>query len=44
MTSHRMIREFVELTGISSPSRDERRMADRLKEKLLELGCEVYEM
>jgi len=43
MTSHRMIHEFVELAGISSPSRDERRMADRLKEKLRDLGCEVYE-
>lgn len=43
MTNHRMIREFIELTGISSPSKDERRMADVLKEKLTEIGCEVYE-
>ena len=43
MFIQRMIDEFVELTSISSPSRDERRMADALKKKLLALGCEVRE-
>ena len=37
MFIQRMIDEFVELTSISSPSRDERRMADALKKKLLAL-------
>ena len=35
--------EFTELVGISSPTGDERRMADTLKQKLFEIGCEVYE-
>lgn len=43
MISHRMIDEFIELTSISSPSKDERKMADVLKEKLLALGLEVHE-
>lgn len=43
MYLQRMIDEFVELISISSPSRDERRMADALKKKLLNLGCEVRE-
>jgi len=43
MAMHRMIEEFLELTAIPSPSRDERRMADVLKKKLKDLGCEVYE-
>jgi len=43
MAFHRMVEEFIELTGISSPTRDERRMADALKKKLLDIGCEVCE-
>ena len=39
----RIIEEFIELTGISSPSKNERAMADALKRKLAELGCEVRE-
>lgn len=35
--------EFIELTGISSPSLGERQMADALKSKLTALGMEVYE-
>ena len=43
MQDNRMVNEFLELTTISAPSRDERRMADVLKQKLAELGCEVTE-
>ena len=39
----RIIEEFIELTGISAPSKNERSMADALKRKLTELGCEVRE-
>lgn len=39
----RMVREFVELTGIDSVSFREREMADRLKGKLAELGVAVTE-
>lgn len=39
----RMIREFSELVEIDSVSFKEREMADRIKEKLEELGFEVYE-
>ncbi len=39
----RIIEEFIELTGISSPSKGERAMADALKQKLTQLGCEVRE-
>lgn len=38
-----MIKEFTELTQIPSPSLGERQMADRLIEKLEELGLSVYE-
>jgi len=38
-----MVNEFIELTSISSPTRDERLMAEALKKKLLEIGCEVCE-
>ena len=43
MYLNRMIEEFVELTRISSPSQNERLMADILKEKLRALGCQVQE-
>lgn len=43
MHPDRMIQEFIELTAISAPSRNERQMADALKQKLLALGCEVRE-
>ena len=37
----KILDEFMELVGISSPTGDERRMADTLKQKLFEIGCEV---
>ena len=43
MAIDRIIEEFLQLTAISSPSRGERQMADILKEKLAQLGCEVRE-
>lgn len=39
----RICRAFAELVSIDSPSFGERRMADRIKELLSELGFEVYE-
>ena len=39
----KILDEFMELVSISSPTGDERRMADALKKKLLEIGCEVFE-
>lgn len=39
----RMLQELLELMAISSPSLGERQMADAVKQKLLELGCEVEE-
>ena len=39
----RIVEEFIELTAIPSPSKGERAMADALKRKLEELGCEVRE-
>ena len=39
----KILDEFMELVGISSPTGDERRMADTLKQKLFEIGCEVQE-
>lgn len=38
-----LMQEFLSLLAISSPSHGERAMADCLKEKLLALGCRVYE-
>lgn len=35
--------EFIELVGISSPTGDERQMADALKRKLTDIGCQVHE-
>lgn len=43
MTKDRIVNEFIELTSISSPSGGERQIADLLKKKLTEIGCEVYE-
>ena len=43
MAIDRIVAEFLELTAISAPSRKERQMADILKEKLTQLGCEVRE-
>lgn len=43
MYHKRITEEFVELAMIDSPSRGERQMADVLKQKLLELGCQVRE-
>ena len=39
----RLLEEFQELTALDSVSFHERRMADRLKEKLRDLGFAVYE-
>lgn len=39
----RMLQELLELMAISSPSFGERQMADTVKQKLVELGCEVEE-
>jgi tripeptide aminopeptidase len=39
----RLIQEFVELVQIDSHSREERQMADALKEKLQPYGVEIYE-
>jgi len=39
----RMVEEFVELVQIDSLSRKERQMADRLKQKLEEMGLTVFE-
>lgn len=39
----RMVKEILELMAISSPSYGERNMADILKKRLTELGCEVEE-
>lgn len=39
----RLCREFAELTSIDAPSFGERKMADRVKEKLSLLGFQVYE-
>ena len=38
-----ILEEFKELVEISSPTGGERKMADALKEKLLAIGCEVWE-
>ncbi|MBP5294638.1 MAG: peptidase M20, partial [Lachnospiraceae bacterium] len=38
-----ILEEFKELVEIPSPTGDERKMADRLKQKLREIGCEVLE-
>ncbi len=39
----RLVNEFLELVSIDSITKKERRMADRLKEKLGAMGFEVYE-
>jgi tripeptide aminopeptidase len=39
----RLVEKFIQLVEIDSVSRQEREMADRLKEELENLGCEVYE-
>jgi len=38
-----MIKEFCELVSIDTTSFHERKMADKLKEKMIELGIEVFE-
>lgn len=43
MNQDRMVQEFLELIAISSPSLGERQIADVVKAKLQELGCEVEE-
>lgn len=43
MISQNIVKEFMELVRIPSPTRGERQMADTLKKKLEEIGCEVYE-
>ncbi len=39
----KILDEFMELVGISSPTGNERKMADTLKQKLRGIGCEVHE-
>jgi tripeptide aminopeptidase len=39
----RMVKEFLELASIDSISREEREMADALKQKLLQMGLKPYE-
>ncbi|AFM41346.1 peptidase T-like protein [Desulfosporosinus acidiphilus SJ4] len=39
----RLIAEFLELVKIDSPGRQERQIADLLKERLVQFGMEVYE-
>jgi len=39
----RMVNEFLELVGIDSLTKNERKMADTLKQKLTEMGYEVTE-
>lgn len=43
MENNRILNEFIELTSISSPSLGEREMADKLKQKLSEIGFSVCE-
>ncbi|MBO5493579.1 MAG: M20/M25/M40 family metallo-hydrolase [Pyramidobacter sp.] len=43
MARHRMVDEFIELAQIDAETKNERRMADRLKEKLEALGFSVTE-
>lgn len=43
MNQKRLVDEFCKLVAIDSPSFHERKMADILKEYLLELGFDVYE-
>ncbi|NLH97406.1 MAG: peptidase M20, partial [Clostridiaceae bacterium] len=39
----RLVKEFLELTGIDSLSKKERRMADALKARLKAMGYEPWE-
>lgn len=43
INKERICEEFAELVGIDSPSFAERQMADRVREKLLALGFELFE-
>lgn len=43
MNEERLVKEFCKLVEIDSPSFDERKMADQLKDYLIELGFTVYE-
>lgn len=43
MEQSSIVQEFLELISISAPTKNERKMADVLKQKLAALGCEVYE-
>lgn len=43
INKERICKEFAELVAIDSPSFGERQMADKVKEKLLAMGMEVYE-
>lgn len=43
MNKERLIDNFIHMVKIASPSKDERQVADYLKQQLEELGMEVYE-
>ncbi len=43
MIKEDIINDFIELIKINSQSKNERKIADSIKKKLLEIGCEVFE-
>ena len=43
INKEQLVDKFIELVEIDSISREERKMADRLKDELESLGCKVYE-
>lgn len=43
INQQRLVDEFLEMVQVDSPSKEERKIADILKEKLAELGLEVFE-
>lgn len=43
VNQERLVAEFLQLIKIDSPSGQERQIADVLKQKLEQLGCQVYE-
>ena len=43
MDNHQIINDFIELVKVDVQSRNERQIANLLKEKLLQIGCEVAE-
>lgn len=43
INQERLVAEFLELVKIDSPSGQEREIADVLKQKLTQMGCQVYE-